>query len=84
MVADQKLALEITDAARDLIAVEGYDPAFGARPLKRAMQNLLLNPLSSAVIEGGFVEGDHVIVDREAGEDRLGFKRAGSVAAVAD
>jgi len=84
MVADQKLKLEITDAARDLIAAEGYDPAFGARPLKRAMQSLLLNPLSGAVIEGGFVEGDHVIVDREAGEGRLSFKRVGSAAAVAE
>jgi ATP-dependent Clp protease ATP-binding subunit ClpB len=84
MVADQKLALEITDAARDLIAAEGYDPAFGARPLKRAMQKLLLNPLSSSVIEGGFVEGDHVIVDCEAGEDQLSFRRAGSATAVAE
>ncbi|KPK58254.1 MAG: Clp protease ClpB, partial [Gemmatimonas sp. SG8_38_2] len=84
MVADQKLKLEITDAARDLIAAEGYDPAFGARPLKRAMQSLLLNPLSGAVIEGGFVEGDHVIVDREAGKGRLSFKRVGSAAAVAE
>ncbi len=84
MVADQKLTLEITDEARDLIAAEGYDPAFGARPLKRAMQKLLLDPLSSAVIEGGYGEGDHVVADREAGEERLSFRRAGSAATVAE
>jgi ATP-dependent Clp protease ATP-binding subunit ClpB len=76
MVAEQNLSLDVTAAARDLIAAEGYDPAFGARPLKRAMQRLVLNPLSTAVIEGGYVEGDRVIVDRQANEDHLIFSKA--------
>jgi ATP-dependent Clp protease ATP-binding subunit ClpB len=84
MVADQNLTLEITDAASDLIAAEGYDPAFGARPLKRALQRLLLNPLSTAVLEGRFEEGDRIIVDRVPGEDRLSFERAKTPVAVAD
>ncbi len=74
--------MELTDAAREFISAEGFDPAFGARPLKRAIQRLLLNPLSSAVLEGAFSEGSHIVVDREAGEDRLTFRRAESPAAV--
>jgi ATP-dependent Clp protease ATP-binding subunit ClpB len=76
LLADQKMSVEITDAARDLITMEGFDPAFGARPLKRALQRLLLNPLSTAVIEGRFGEGDRIVVDREPGEDRLTFRRS--------
>jgi ATP-dependent Clp protease ATP-binding subunit ClpB len=84
MIAEQKLTLDVSEAARDLIAAEGHDPAFGARPLKRALQRLLLNPMSAAVIEGGFTEGDRVIVDREPGEDRLNFRRAEGSASAAD
>jgi ATP-dependent Clp protease ATP-binding subunit ClpB len=65
-LADRKMVMEVTEAARDLISQEGYDPAFGARPLKRALQRLLLNPLSASLLEGDF--GD--------GEDRLAFRRA--------
>ncbi|UCC85455.1 MAG: ATP-dependent chaperone ClpB [Gemmatimonadota bacterium] len=77
LLADQNLMLEVTDAARDLISTEGYEPAFGARPLKRALQQLLFNPLSTAVLEGRFSEGDTVIVDRQSDEDRLSFRKAG-------
>ena len=83
LLVDRKLGLEVTESARDLIAEQGYEPAFGARPLKRALQSLLLNPLSTAVLEGKFGEGDRVIVDREAGEDRLSFRRAETPARVA-
>ncbi len=75
LLADRQLSIEVTEAARELISSEGYEPAFGARPLKRALQNLLLNPLSTAVLEGKFGEGDRIIVDREAGSERLTFKR---------
>ncbi len=81
LLADRKLTMELTDAARDLISSEGFDPAFGARPLKRALQRLLLNPLSTAVLEGKFSEGDRLIVDRQADADRLSFRRAGAAAA---
>jgi len=60
LLADRKLTLELTPEARALLAREGYDPAFGARPLKRAIQRLVQNPLALAVLEGGFVEGDRI------------------------
>ena len=62
LLADRKLTLELTPEAREVLATEGYDPAFGARPLKRAIQRLLQNPLALAVLEGRFVEGDHIVV----------------------
>ncbi len=76
LLADQNLTLEVTDAARDLISTEGYEPAFGARPLKRALQQLVFNPLSTAVLEGRFSEGDKIVVDRQPGEDQLSFRKA--------
>jgi ATP-dependent Clp protease ATP-binding subunit ClpB len=82
MLADRKLTLEITPEAKHLIATEGYDPAFGARPLKRAIQRLIQNPLAIAVLEGRFGEGDHIVV--EAGPDgQLVFEKADSKVAVA-
>src|SRR3989440_4837 len=65
LLADRKLSLELTPAAREILATEGYDPAFGARPLKRAIQRLLQNPLALSVLEGKFNEGDHIVVDRD-------------------
>jgi len=67
LLADKKLALDITPAARTLLAREGYDPAFGARPLKRTIQRLLQNPLALALLQGEYAEGDTVQVDA-AGE----------------
>ncbi|MGI9042698.1 MAG: ATP-dependent chaperone ClpB [Gemmatimonadaceae bacterium] len=63
LLADRKLSIELTPAAKHVLATEGYDPAFGARPLKRAIQRLLQNPLALAVLEGRFMEGDRVKVD---------------------
>jgi len=63
LLADRKLTLEITPAAKQLLAHEGYDPAFGARPLKRTIQRLLQNPLALAVLEGRFNEGDTIRAD---------------------
>jgi ATP-dependent Clp protease ATP-binding subunit ClpB len=62
---DKKIFIEFTTEAEDLIAVEGYDPAFGARPLKRAIQRLVQNPLAMKVLEGEFDEGDFVVVHRD-------------------
>jgi ATP-dependent Clp protease ATP-binding subunit ClpB len=75
LLADRKLSLELTPEAREVLATEGYDPAFGARPLKRAIQRLLQNPLALAVLEGRFSEGDHIIVDRDP-KGELTFKKA--------
>ena len=75
LLADRKLTFELTPAAREILATEGYDPAFGARPLKRAIQRLLQNPLALAVLEGKFSEGDHIVVDRDPKGD-LTFGKA--------
>jgi ATP-dependent Clp protease ATP-binding subunit ClpB len=75
LVADKKLTLHVTPAARALIAAEGYDPVYGARPLKRAIQRLLQNPLALAVLEGQYGEGDGVQVDRAQDGTSLSFER---------
>jgi ATP-dependent Clp protease ATP-binding subunit ClpB len=74
-LAERRLELEVTDAAKELLAEEGWDPAYGARPLKRAIQRLLENPLARELLEGRFAEGDTVRVDTRDGE--LAFERAG-------
>ena len=60
---DRKIQVELTDGARDLIIEEGYDPVYGARPLKRAIQRRLLDPLALAVLQGSIREGETVTVD---------------------
>jgi ATP-dependent Clp protease ATP-binding subunit ClpB len=79
-LADRHIGIELTDAAKEALAEAGWDPAYGARPLKRAIQRLLENPLALELLEGRFVEGDTIRVDAVDGE--LSFERA-SVAAVA-
>ncbi|MDQ3385837.1 MAG: AAA family ATPase [Actinomycetota bacterium] len=66
-LATRRLSLEVTDAALAQLAAKGYDPVFGARPLKRLLQREITDPLSMALLEGRFAEGDAVRVD--AGED---------------
>jgi ATP-dependent Clp protease ATP-binding subunit ClpB len=75
-LADRKLTIEITPAARQLIVAEGYDPVYGARPLKRAIQRLLQNPLALSVLEGQYAEGDRIRVDRTKDGNALSFERA--------
>jgi len=62
-VAARRMKLEVTDAARDLLAVEGFDPAFGARPLKRVIQRELGDRLAVALLEGRYTDGDAITVD---------------------
>jgi ATP-dependent Clp protease ATP-binding subunit ClpB len=62
-LADRKITLELTAGARDALFKEGYDPAFGARPLKRAIQKLLADPLAMRILEGEVQAGDHVLAD---------------------
>ena len=71
-LADRHIDIELTDGARELLLDEGYDPAYGARPMKRAIQRLVLDPLAVKVLEGEFKDGDTVKVD--AGRDGLAFK----------
>ncbi len=64
---ERKIHVVLTDAAKDALVREGYDPAYGARPLKRAIQRQVLDPLALRVLEGRFGEGDTVVVDAAAG-----------------
>jgi ATP-dependent Clp protease ATP-binding subunit ClpB len=73
-LADRKLALEVTPEARGYLSREGYDPAYGARPLKRTIQRLVLDPLSIKLLGGELVPGDTVVVD--VGADGLIFRRS--------
>src|SRR5206468_2410196 len=62
-LAERGLSLELTDAAKEVVAEAGWDPTYGARPLKRALQRLVENPLALRLLEGDFAEGDTVLVD---------------------
>ena len=74
LLADRKITLTLSDEARAILAAEGYEPAFGARPLKRAIQRLLQNPLALALLEGRFKDGDHIVA--KADGDRIEFATA--------
>ncbi len=67
-LAERKLSLELTDAAKEMLAEAGWDPTYGARPLKRALQRLVENPLAQRLLEGEFDEGDTIRVDAMDGE----------------
>jgi ATP-dependent Clp protease ATP-binding subunit ClpB len=84
LLAERKLTIELTPEAKRFLAEEGFDPAFGARPLKRAIQRFVQNPLAMAVLEGKFNEGDRVLVTRApGGGGELEFERAEPEAAAA-
>ena len=67
-LAERKLGLRVTDKGKEFLAKEGYDPVFGARPLKRAIQRLLQDPLARRLLEREFAEGDTITVDAARGE----------------
>jgi ATP-dependent Clp protease ATP-binding subunit ClpC len=79
---EHDLTIELSGSARRLIAAEGYDPAFGARPLKRAIQRLVENPLAKALLEGRFPPGTRIVADADALSGTLIF-RAGDEIVVA-
>ena len=68
LLADRNISIELTDAAKDLVFTEGFDPAFGARPLKRAIQKLIQDPLALKILDGEVLHGDHVVVDAKNGK----------------
>jgi ATP-dependent Clp protease ATP-binding subunit ClpB len=67
-LADRKIQLELSERARDMIIEEGYDPVYGARPLKRTLQRRLLDPLALGVLQGDFKEGDRIRADVDQGK----------------
>jgi len=64
-LADRQLSLDITDRALDLLGSAGFDPVYGARPLKRAVQQQLENPLAQRILQGAFVPGQTIRVDSD-------------------
>ncbi len=74
LLADRKISLELTDAAKDLLFTEGFDPNFGARPLKRAIQKLIQDPLALKILDGEVLHGDHVIVDADKRAGKMKFE----------
>jgi ATP-dependent Clp protease ATP-binding subunit ClpB len=74
LLADRKISLELTDSGKELLFTEGYDPNFGARPLKRAIQKLVQDPLALKILDGEVLHGDHVIVDADKKTGKMTFK----------
>ena len=75
LLAERQLTLEVKPAAQELLLREGYDPAYGARPLRRTIQRLIQDPLALQILEGKVVPGDHLIVDRDGQKDAVRFER---------
>jgi ATP-dependent Clp protease ATP-binding subunit ClpB len=76
-LADRKITVELSEGAKDFLVREGYDPVYGARPLKRALQRRLLDPLALRVLDGAFREGDTISVD--VAGDELSFTKGQAV-----
>jgi ATP-dependent Clp protease ATP-binding subunit ClpB len=74
LLADRKITIELTPAARSTLAEAGYDPVYGARPLKRAIQSRIQNPLATRLLQGDFRPGDTILID--SGPEGLIFSRA--------
>jgi len=78
LLAERQITLEITPAATELLLREGYDPAYGARPLRRTIQRLIQDPLAMQILEGKVLPGDRVRVDRDAQKEAMRFDRVTS------
>jgi len=74
LLADRKISLELTEAAKELLFTEGFDPNFGARPLKRAIQKLVQDPLALKILDGEVLHGDHVVVDADKRAGKMVFE----------
>src|SRR6202040_1043969 len=76
LLKERQITLELTPAARELVVSEGSDPAYGARPLRRAIQRLIQDPLALQILEGKVLPGESVIVDRDGKKEAMRFERA--------
>ena len=81
LLKDRKMKLEVTAAAKDRIISDGYDPQYGARPMRRAIQRLIQDPLALKLLNGEFLEGDTVLVDAKGQEGDLQFEKLVPMAA---
>jgi len=75
LLAERQITLELGPAAKELLVREGYDPAFGARPLRRTIQRMIQDPLALQILEGKVLPGDHIRVDRDGQKDAMRFER---------
>jgi ATP-dependent Clp protease ATP-binding subunit ClpB len=80
LLADRRITLELTEPARQAIFKAGYDPVYGARPLKRAIQRMVQDPLAMQILEGNVLHGDHVVIDADK-KGKLQFTKGEHVAA---
>jgi len=78
LLEDRKITLQLTPAAYTLLLEEGYDPAYGARPLRRTIQRLIQDPLAMQILEGSVLPGDHIRVDRDGKKNAMRFERTKS------
>ncbi len=76
LLADRKITIELTPAAKELLFLEGYDRAYGARPLKRAIQRLVQDPLALKILEGEVLHGDHVVIDADVPHRQMMFTKS--------
>ncbi len=74
LLADRKISIELTDAAKELLFTQGYDANFGARPLKRAIQKLVQDPLALKILDGEILHGDHIVVDANKKAGKMKFE----------
>jgi ATP-dependent Clp protease ATP-binding subunit ClpB len=75
LLEERQITLELTPAAQELLLREGYDPAYGARPLRRTIQRLIQDPLAMQILQGTVLPGEHVRVDRDGQKDAMKFQR---------
>jgi ATP-dependent Clp protease ATP-binding subunit ClpB len=76
LLAERQITLELTPAAEELLLREGYDPAYGARPLRRTIQRLIQDPLAMQILEGQVLPGDRIRVDRDGQKSAMRFERS--------
>ena len=79
-LADRKITIELTPEAKKVLAERGYDPVFGARPLKRTIQRMVENPLALEILAGKFKEGDQIVVDLARDRETFTFRKEAAVA----
>ena len=83
LLQERQITLELKPAANELLLSEGYDPAYGARPLRRTIQRMIQDPLALQILEGKVLPGDHVLVDRDGRSEALRFERVAAKQPVA-
>ncbi len=75
LLEERQITLELTAAAKELLLAEGYDPSYGARPLRRTIQRLIQDPLAMQILEGAILPGERIRVDRDGSKDVMKFER---------